>query len=77
MYLSDSRLHPLSVYLIKVLIENNTQMLEGMMEQSTRSIYAIQIKYAIIVVAVLPIVVIYPFLQKYFVTGVMIGSLKE
>lgn len=77
MYLSDSKLHPLSIYLIKVLIENNTQMLEGMMEQSTRSIYAIQIKYAIIVVAVLPIVVIYPFLQKYFVTGVMIGSLKE
>ena len=77
MYLSDSKLHPLSVYLIKVLIENNTQMLEGMMEQATRSIYAIQIKYAIIVVAVLPIVVIYPFLQKYFVKGVLIGSLKS
>lgn len=77
LYLSDARLHPLSLYLIKVLIENNTEMLEGMMEQSTRSLYAVQIKYAIIIVAVLPIVVIYPFLQRYFVKGVMIGSLKE
>ncbi|MBD2846980.1 carbohydrate ABC transporter permease [Paenibacillus sp. IB182496] len=77
LYLSDSSLQPLSLYLIKVLIQNDTNMLEGMMEQSARSLYAVQIKYAIIVVAVLPIVVIYPFLQKYFVKGVLIGSLKE
>ncbi len=35
-----------------------------------------QIKYAVIVVAILPIIMLYPFLQKYFVKGVMIGALK-
>ena len=34
------------------------------------------IKYAVIVVASLPVMILYPFLQKYFVHGVMIGSLK-
>ena len=35
------------------------------------------IKYATIIVATVPILIVYPFIQKYFVKGVMIGSLKE
>jgi putative aldouronate transport system permease protein len=37
----------------------------------------VQIKYTVIIVAILPIVCLYPFLQKYFVKGVMIGAIKE
>lgn len=41
-----------------------------------RSIATQQLKYTVIIIAVLPILVLYPFLQKYFVQGVMIGSIK-
>ena len=39
-------------------------------------VYKRQIKYGVIVVSTLPIICVYPFLQKYFVKGVMIGSIK-
>ena len=38
---------------------------------------AAQMKYAVVVCGTLPIMCVYPFIQKYFVKGVMIGSLKE
>jgi putative aldouronate transport system permease protein len=41
------------------------------------SAYTIQVKYAVIMVVVTPILFVYPFVQKYFVKGVLIGSLKE
>jgi len=77
LYLPDVRLQPLSLYLIKVLIQNSTTMMEDMASQSDRSMYVVQLKYSLIIVAILPILAVYPFLQKYFVKGVMIGSLKE
>ena len=45
--------------------------LQAMIEQ-----YAAVIKYALIVVSMVPIMVIYPFVQKHFVKGVMIGSVR-
>lgn len=57
--------------------------MRGMMEDSTviisggsNLIPEDSVKYATIVVAVAPIIAVYPWLQKYFVKGVMIGSLK-
>ncbi len=38
--------------------------------------YADQVKYAVIIVSTLPILIVYPFIQKYFEKGVMIGSVK-
>ncbi|WP_127588558.1 carbohydrate ABC transporter permease [Paenibacillus koleovorans] len=75
-YLTDAKLQPLSLYLVKVLVQNSDTMMEEM-SHSDRSLYSLQIKYALIIVSILPILMIYPFLQKYFVKGVMLGSLKE
>lgn len=77
MYLPDPSLQPLSLYLMKILVQGQEVMVEGMIDSYDRTMHSIQIKYAMIIITVLPIVTIYPFLQKYFVQGVMIGSLKE
>ncbi|WP_135553691.1 carbohydrate ABC transporter permease [Paenibacillus cymbidii] len=77
MYLPEQKLQPLSLYLVKILVQNQEIMSEGMLDSFDRALYAIQLKYAMIIITVLPIMAIYPFLQKYFVQGVMIGSLKE
>lgn len=79
MYLPDSSLHPIQMYLRKILILSNTQSSMGnaAMGGFERSLATQQLKYAVIIVTILPILMIYPFVQKYFVKGVMIGSIKE
>lgn len=76
-YLQKRRdLQPLQLILRGILIENDTSnMQDGNVGQDTESI-AESIKYAVIVVATLPILAIYPFLQKYFIKGIMIGAVK-
>jgi len=76
-YLPNVKLQPISLYLVKVLVQDQQSMMEGMMNQYDRALASVQLKYAMIIVTVLPILLVYPFLQKYFVKGVMIGSLKE
>lgn len=76
-YLPNKRLQPVQVYLTKVLIEQTEEALGGMEEISSRSMYAIQMRHTIIIIVTLPILCVYPFLQKYFVKGVMIGAIKE
>ena len=76
-YLQKRRdLQPLQLILRGILIENDTNsMLESGNAMDTESISE-TIKYAVIVVATLPILAIYPFLQKYFIKGIMIGAVK-
>ncbi len=77
-YLQKRRdLQPLQLILRGILIENDTSnMQDGNVGQDTESI-AESIKYAVIVVATLPILAIYPFLQKYFIGGMTLGSVKD
>ena len=75
-YLSNKALQPIQLYLVKVLIQNSEEALRNMPVGMDRSLYAAQLKYAVIIVTILPILTIYPFLQKYFVKGVMIGAIK-
>ncbi len=75
-YLKDKTLWPLQLVLREIIIENNMDdMLTGV---ETTDLVAIgdSIKYATIVVATAPILCAYPFLQKFFVKGVMIGAVK-
>lgn len=77
-YLRNRKLYPLQLVLREILITNSTMAeLEFLSAQDDEvEPIAINVKYAIITVATLPILCIYPVLQKYFVKGVMIGAIK-
>jgi len=67
---------PLQLVLRQILIMNDTDsMLQGVGAGDKEQVGE-SIKYAVIVIATLPILCVYPFIQKYFVTGVMIGAVK-
>ena len=77
-YLNDKELYPLTIYLKEILmasqIDPSTVADPELQNQIARM--AAVIKYALIVVSMIPILILYPFIQKYFVKGVMIGSVK-
>ncbi len=74
-YLRDRTKYPLQLILREILIQNSTNdMTVG--EAGDLAAIAESIKYATIMVATVPILCIYPFVQKYFVKGTMIGAVK-
>ena len=73
-YFNDSSKYPLQIYLRQIVLQSVADNVEGAARDTTFPQEAIN--YATIAVAVLPIIAVYPFLQKYFVKGVMIGSVK-
>lgn len=75
-YLSDRKLYPLQMVLREILIQNNTDLVAATGTSGDAQAYAENLKYAIIVVSTVPILCVYPFIQKYFVKGVMIGAVK-
>lgn len=78
-YLQDGNKKPLSLFLREILLVNAetvTQQTENADQMAEYQRMLSVIKYAVIVVSTLPIMCVYPFLQKNFVKGVMIGSLK-
>jgi len=80
-YLTDASKFPLQLVLREVLLTNHMtnnmeEMLTGVPSEARYQVSE-TIKYATIMIATAPILILYPFLQKYFVKGVMIGSLKE
>ena len=76
LYLRTRTLYPLQLILREILIANNVQaMSEGIDILDNLAVMA-TIKYASIIVSTLPILCFYPFIQKYFVKGVMIGAVK-
>ncbi|QNK59532.1 carbohydrate ABC transporter permease [Paenibacillus sp. PAMC21692] len=75
-YLRTRELFPLQLLLREILITNDTRAMMTKIAGDKASI-GMTIKYATIIVSTLPILFIYPFLQKYFNKGVLIGALKE
>lgn len=77
-YLQSKELFPLQIVLREILILNsfNPEMMVNADELMRRQGLEDLLKYALIVVATLPVLALYPFIQKYFVRGIMIGSLK-
>ena len=76
-YLKDRTKFPLSLFLREILVLNNANIdtidVNEMMEMEQRREL---MKYAVIIVSTLPVMILYPFVQKYFVKGIMIGAVK-
>lgn len=75
-YLNDRSKYPLQLVLREILLQNDVSNMAQNAGVAESYSVSESIKYAVVVVATLPILCIYPFLQKYFVKGVMIGALK-
>ncbi len=75
LYLKEDALIPLQLVLRSVLVSNQDLLEQGEANLEFQE-YANAIKYAAIVVSTVPILCVYPFLQRYFVKGVMIGAVK-
>ncbi|MGI5898448.1 MAG: carbohydrate ABC transporter permease [Christensenellales bacterium] len=76
LYLRSRTKYPLQIVLREILIANDTSSMTTDVSANDQEMVAETIKYACIVVSTIPIMCVYPFVQKYFVTGVMIGSMK-
>ena len=76
LYFKDRNLFPLQLYLREILISNSMNDMLGGAGIEEREAISETLKYATIIVSTLPILLVYPFLQKYFVKGVMIGAIK-
>lgn len=74
-YLDNPDLKPLQVVLREVLIQSKAEE-EAATQGGAVEAYAEGMKYAVIIIATVPILCVYPFIQKYFVKGVTIGAVK-
>ncbi|MBV8271611.1 MAG: carbohydrate ABC transporter permease [Cupriavidus sp.] len=75
-YFSDRDMFPLQLVLREVLVASNTEsMMTGI--AANRAELGQTVKYATIIAATLPVLAVYPFLQRYFVQGMMVGGIKE
>lgn len=82
-YLNDSDKYPLQLVLREVLLQNSSigidrdnATAEELMDMARRQRLAETMKYSIIFIANAPVLALYPFVQKYFTKGVMVGSVK-
>lgn len=77
MYLSDSKKFPLQIALREILMTNSIADATDTTMNSVDQILLYEgLKYAVVIVASLPVMCLYPFLQRYFVKGTMIGAVK-
>ena len=77
-YLNDAAKQPLQLVLRAILIQNQPEsgMISDMQSTAQRAQLAELLKYATIIISSLPLLVMYPFFQKYFDAGIMVGSVK-
>ena len=77
-YINDASKQPLQLVLRSILIQNQPEsgMISDMQSTAERARLAELLKYATIIISSLPLLVMYPFFQKYFDSGIMVGSVK-
>ena len=78
MYINDTSLEPIQTYMYRIIAESTSNMLSNNISSAiTQTTTSTSIKLATMVITTVPIICVYPFLQKYFVKGMMIGAVKE
>ncbi|WP_260866738.1 carbohydrate ABC transporter permease [Paenibacillus sp. Y412MC10] len=75
-YIRDEGRYPLQLVLREILLISQTDAVDGNVGLESKVLLAESIKYAVIIISSLPILIMYPFVQRHFVKGVMIGSIK-
>lgn len=80
-YLTDRELYPLQLFLREILVEQQmtAQMIEEGLDPEAIALQtkvASLIRYSVMIISSAPLIIVYPFVQKYFLKGVLIGSLK-
>lgn len=75
-YLKDRSRYPLQMFLREILVTQADSMSEGLEADMNKMLVQESVKYGAIVVSSVPMIILYPFLQKFFVKGVMIGAIK-
>ena len=76
LFLRKKEKYPLQLVLREILILSSTETMTNDVDFTDKEAIGESIKYATIIVTTLPVICIYPFLQKYFVKGVMVGAVK-
>lgn len=76
-YMSDAKNYPMQTYLQSILVSANVKLMTKAQAELLRLISDRTLKAAQIFIATVPILMVYPFLQRYFVAGMTLGSVKE
>ena len=76
MYLTSTDKLPLQVYVQKIVLSTNISEVVDLQNDLINTVPQEVMRMAAVIVVVLPIIIIYPFLQKYFAKGVMVGAVK-
>jgi putative aldouronate transport system permease protein len=75
-YLQDSKLYPLQLVMREILLVSQSSLTDESGSMDQQMLLAEGIKYALIIAASVPVLLLYPFVQRHFVKGVMVGSIK-
>jgi putative aldouronate transport system permease protein len=81
-FILNEKIQPLQIYLRRILVQQTVDLVQDLMtaeELKAAQDLALsntQLKYTVIIIASLPMLIAYPFFQRYFIKGVMLGSLK-
>lgn len=77
-YINSDKLQVLQTFLRRIVIESSTDLIEkGLVNPDVTMFTPETIKAATVIITILPIMMVYPFVQKYFVKGIMLGGVKE
>lgn len=76
LYINEPGLKPLQLYLREIILEQSDMVLSSQSAEDQLNISSEGVRSATIIASTLPILVVYPFIQKYFIKGIMIGSVK-